>query len=453
MTRVLPPGEKSISPLGISLGFARDPLHFILKQYERHGRLVAIPSPIYKPTFLIHDLDLLAEVFVKKASAFGKPDPIKQILAPVFGNGLFFSEGDFWKRQRKLAQPAFHHHRLQTYAERMVAHTQAHLAAWREGQTLMLNREMRALTLRIVVDAIFKTELPGTADKIALWMETLGEIANAQVTNPLKAAIPDWAPIPMMRRKRQAAAELDKIIYEIIEARRQDPADRGDLISMFLAIEDEETGERMTDQQVRDEVMTMFVAGHDTTALTLTWVFMLLSRHPEVDAALQAELTAVLNGRPPQAADFAQLPYTQAIVKEALRLYPPVWLLFRVARQEVEIGDTLIRNGEVVLSAPYILHRLAEFYPEPEQFRPERFLPDEQGQTLERQIHRMAYLPFSTGPRVCIGNGFALLEGTLLLATIAQQYHLQLLQDFVIEPEVRVILIPKGEVQVTLTQR
>lgn len=453
MARVLPPGDKSISPLGISLGFARNPLRFILEQYERHGRLVAIPGPIYKPTFLIHDLDLLAELFVKKASAFGKPDPIKNVLAPVFGNGLFFSEGDFWKRQRKLAQPAFHHHRLQTYAERMVAHTHAHLERWHGGQTRDLNHEMRELTLRIVVDAIFKTELPGTAEKIALWMETLGEIANAQVINPLKSVIPDWAPLPMMRRKRQAAAALDKIIYEIIEVRRQDPADRRDLISMFLAIEDEETGERMTDQQVRDEVMTMFVAGHDTTALTLTWVFMLLSRHPEVEATLQAELTAVLNGRPPQAEDFAQLPYTQAIVKETLRLYPPVWLLFRVARQDVEIGETLIRNGEVVLSSPYILHRMPASYPEPEKFRPERFLPDETGQSLERRIHRMAYLPFSTGPRVCIGNGFALLEGTLLLATIAQQYRLHLPQDFVIEPEVRVILIPKGDVQVILEQR
>lgn len=453
MTRKLPPGDKSISPVGIALNFAREPLHFIIDQYQRHGRFVTIPGPLYRPTFLLNEPDLLHELLVKQADAFGKPDPIKRVLASVFGNGIFFSEGNYWKSQRKLAQPAFHHHRLQTYAERMVAHTEHHLSSWRVGESRLLNREMRELTLRIVVDAIFRTELPATAEKISMAMETLGEIINAQVTNPFKAAIPDWAPLPAMKRKRTAAAELDNIIYDIIAARRNDPADKGDLISMFLAAVDEETGARMSDRQVRDEVMTMFVAGHDTTALTLTWAFMLLNRYPQTEVALQRELKAVLSGRPPSAADFPQLVYTQAIFKEALRLYPPVWLLFRVARRPVEIGNTAVKKGEVILSAPYLLHRLPEYYPDPETFRPERWLPDENGQTLEKRIHKMAYLPFSAGPRICIGNGFAMLEGTLLLATIAQQFRLHLSDDAVLEPEVRVTMIPKGEITIQLEAR
>lgn len=453
MTRTLPPGDKSISPVGIALNFAREPLHFIIDQYQRHGRFVTMPGPLYRPTFLLNEPDLLHEVFVKQADAFGKPDPIKRVLASVFGNGLFFSEGNYWKRQRKLAQPAFHHHRLQTYGERMVAHTEHHLSGWRDGESRLLNREMRELTLRIVVDAIFRTELPATAEKIAIAMETLGEITNAQATNPFKAAIPDWAPLPDMKRKRAASAELDVIIYDIVAARRNDPADRGDLISMFLAAVDEETGERMSDRQVRDEVMTMFVAGHDTTALTLTWAFMLLSRHPQAEAVLQQELATVLNGRLPGAADFPHLLYTQAIFKEALRLYPPVWLLFRVARRPVEIGSTVVKKGEVILSAPYLLHRMPEYYSDPETFRPERWLPDDNGQTLEKRIHKMVYLPFSAGPRICIGSGFAMLEGTLLLATIAQQYQLRLPEEAVIEPEVRVTMIPKGDVMVSLERR
>jgi cytochrome P450 len=391
-----------------------------------YGDFVTLPGPFYQPGFLLNNPDLLYEVLVKQADKFQKPPLFKKVFASAFGNGLFLSEGDFWKRQRRLAQPAFHHKRIQAYAAGMVNHTQRLLEAWQDGQLRQIDAEMHTLTLKIVVDALFNTDITPLADAFGTAMTELGAVMTEQALDPLKAMSPEWLPTSISQRKTQATAKLDAIVYGLIGERRRSGVDTGDLLSMFLLAADEETGERMNDRQVRDEVMTMFIAGHETTALTLTWALVLLAQHPAVAAKLHAELEQVLGNRPPTLADLGHLPYTEMIVKEVLRLYPPAWILFRQPLTRVELDDYYLPKGAVISITPYAVHRHPQYYPQPEQFLPERFSPDESGEPLEKRLPRFAYLPFGGGPRICIGNNFAMIEARLLLATIAQRYRLQL---------------------------
>lgn len=344
-----PPGPTSWSPLGIAAPFRHDPLTYLTDVVRMYGDLVILPGPLYRPIFLLHDPDLIRQVLVRQADRFIKPPPLNKVLMSTFGNGLLFSEGDFWRRQRRLAQPAFHHQRIGAYAERMVAQTQQMLAAWRDGEQRYIDQEMRALTLNMVVDAVFHADVNAETGRIGQAMADAGLAVAEQTFNPLKAALPDWLPLPFLRRKRRATAVLDEIVYRMIAARRGSGMDNGDLISMFLLAEDEETGERMSDRQVRDEVATLFIAGHETTALTLSWAWVLLAQYPQVEARLHAEVDRVLGQQPPSLADLPHLAYTEMLIKEVMRLYPPVWLLVRQATDVVELGGCRIRPGEMVM--------------------------------------------------------------------------------------------------------
>jgi cytochrome P450 len=335
----------------------------------------------------------------------------------------------------------------------MVRHTLAMLARWQDGQTCDIDAEMHALTLTIVVDAIFQADVTAETAQIAQAITSIGEVLSQQYGNPLLALLPDSAPVPALRRKRAAVTALDRIIYRLIAERRTAPEDRGDLLSLFLAVEDETTGERMTDLQVHDEVMTLFIAGHETTALTLTWALILLAQHPEVEAQLQAELERALAGRSPTVDDLTRLPYTDSIIKETLRLYPPVWSILREALGDVEIGPLALRRGDVVWLTPYLIQRDPRYFDQPEQFRPDRFAPDGSGQPLERRIPRYAYYPFGGGPRICLGNGFAMLEARLLLATIAQQVRLRLPAGYQAKIKAGPTLGVEGPVPVVVERR
>ncbi|MCL4300249.1 MAG: cytochrome P450 [Anaerolineae bacterium] len=446
MSARYPPGPKSISPLGVTAQFRHDPLGFIMAMLRHYGDFVTLPGPFYQPGFLLNNPDLLQEVLVKQADKFQKPAIFKKILRSSFGNGLFLNEGDFWKRQRRLAQPAFHHKRIQAYAEVMVGHTQCMLDTWQTGQWCNIDEEMRDLTLQIVVDALFQVKITPAADAIRTAMAELGLAVTEQAMHPLKAMSPEWLPIVVNRRKAHAAAKLDAIVYRLIEERRRSGGDAGDLLSMFLLAVDEETGERMSNLQVRDEVMTMFIAGHETTALALTWTWVLLAQHPAVETKLHSELGQVLAGRLPTLADLANLPYTELIVKEVMRLYPPAWVMLRQSLTEIELGGYRIPKGAIVSITPYAVHRHPAYYDQPEQFWPERFAPDASGETLEKRLPRFAYFPFGGGPRICIGNSFAMMEARLLLATIAQRYCLQLPPGFQVEANPLATLGCKGRV-------
>jgi cytochrome P450 len=448
-----PPGPKSISPLGVTTQFRHDPLGFTMTLFRDYGDFVTLPGPFYQPGFLLTNPDLLHEVLVKQADKFQKPPIFKKIFRSSFGQGLVWSDGEFWKRQRRLAQPAFHHKRIQGYAASMLNETRRMLTDWQDGQWRHIDEDMHDLTLRIVVDALFQAKITAAGDAIRAAMLELSEAITEQAMNPLKAFLPDWLPTSVTRRKARASARLDGIVYGLIEARRQSGGDSGDLLSMFLLAEDEETGERMTDQQVRDEVMTMFIAGHETTAVALTWAWVLLAQHPAVEAKLQAELEQVLAGRPPTLADLPHLPYTELLVKEVLRLYPPAWVIFRQSLTRIELGGYEVPAGAIISIIPYTLHRHPHYYEQPEQFWPERFGPDSSGEILEKRLPRFAYLPFGGGPRICIGHSFALMEARLLLATIAQKYRLQLSPGHQVEPNPLATLGCKGSVPMHVTAR
>jgi len=421
----LPPGPRSSSLLGVVPEFARNPLRVVTQAVRDYGDCVLLPGPFGRNVYLLNQPELIHEVLVTQVNKIEKPEPLKWIFRSSFGNGLFFSEGAFWRRQRKLAQPAFHHKRLQVYAEGMTRRAHQLLATWKDGQLRDIRKDMSTTTLNVVVDALFQSRVEDDTDCIYQALHELGGILEQQgIANPLLALVPDWAPLPLMRRRRRATGALDAIVYRFIQEHRAAKTDTGDLLSMLMLAEDED-GQRMSDKQLHDEVMTIFIAGHETTALALTWALTLLAQSPGVEQKLHAELDTVLNGRLPTMVDLPNLPYAEMVIKETLRLYPISWLILRQATADLQLGPYHVPKGHQIWISPYTMHRHPHYFDTPELFQPERFGP-EADQDLESRLPRFAYMPFGGGPRICIGNMFALIEARLVLVTIAQRYRLVL---------------------------
>jgi cytochrome P450 len=389
--------------------------------------------------------DLVEEVLVTKARHFIKHGPLRQ-ARPSLGNGLLTSEGDFWRQQRKLAQPSFHRDHVASYAATMVAATERMLAGWAGGQVRDVQDDMMRVTLEIVAKCLFDADVARDAADASAAMETLIRCFNNRVERLVR--LPMAIPTPSNLRFRRAMGRLDRIIFAIIAERRASGADRGDLLSMLLHAQDEDDGRRMTDRQLRDEAMTLFMAGHETTANTLAWTWMLLAQNPAAERTLHAELDAVLAGRSPTLADVPRLVFADRVITEALRVYPTVWLLGREAIEPCTIGGERVPVGLTLWMSQWVIHRDGRFFDDPESFRPDRW-----SDGLARRIHRYAYFPFGGGPRICIGNSFAQMEAVLLLATIAQRYQLRLVPDTVVRPFPTMTLRPDGGVKVVLTRR
>jgi len=327
----------------------------------------------------------------------------------------------------------------------MVAYTQSMMDSFKEGEVRDIGADMSILTLGIVVKCLFGADLPLQARDISQLMLAVLDAANERLNSVLRTS---WVPTARNRREKRAIAELDAILQLLIRARRAGNESRGDLLSVLLAAADDESGAQMSDQQLRDELMTLFGAGHETTALALTWTWYLLSRHPEVNAKLEEELDRALTGRSPAAGDLPRLPYTAMVIREALRLYPPVPGVAREPIEDVTIAGYEIPKGSLITVSPYVLHHDARFFSDPERFDPERFAPG-----WEEHIPRYAYLPFGSGPRVCIGNGFAMMEARLILATVAQHYRLSINPNDTIRPIQLVTLRPSGPVKMKIERR
>ncbi len=398
--------------------FATDGFNLLSDLQRDYGDLVQIAViPGILNQWMIFTPELAYEILVTHPERFKKPELGKRLFRESFGNGLFFSEGDFWKRQRKLAQPAFHHVRINAYAEQMVAQTQSFITNWKHESVIDLDAAMHALTLSIVVNALFKTDISGETERIGAAMAALGSASAQQVTSIVQTFMPAWLPTEINRKKHAAVMNINQTIYRLIAEHRIRPADKGDLLSMFMAAKDEDTGESMSDAQIRDELMTMFIAGHETSAITLTWALIELSRHPEITTRLQAELDSVLAVRAPTLADLPMLPTVTQVIKETLRLYPPTLFISRQSHQPMPLGGKTVGKNDLLTLVIAQIQRDPRYFDDPLEFRPERFVGD-----FERSLPKGVYMPFGAGPRICIGNGFALLEMQLVLATLMQRF-------------------------------
>jgi cytochrome P450 len=418
---------------GSMRSFNRDTLQFLLDA-RPYGDFVLFkfgPFPVY----VANHPDVIHEVLVTKNASFAKSSITKRVLYPAVGEGLFTNDGDSWKRQRKLAQPAFHTKRIASYADVMVAYAERLIKQWRNGATVDIEREMSAVTMQIVAKTLFDAEVTGE-DELSTAVRTVLRISDDRFKRLLPT--PLWLPIQENRDLKESVQTLDVIIQQFIDERRASGEDKGDLLTMLMAAMDDEDGTGMSDKQLRDESMTVFGAGHETTSTALTWTFYLLSQYPEVEAKLHDELARVLGGRTPTFADLPNLPYTEMIVKESMRLYPPAWGTTREVIEPVTISDYPIGKRGTVFVNIYGVQRDERFFPQPELFNPERFSAEN-----EKHINKYAYLPFGAGPRICIGNAFAMMEARLILATIAQQFKLGLAPGQVVAPERVFTLRPK----------
>jgi cytochrome P450 len=346
-----------------------------------------------------------------------------RMLIPLLGNGLLTAEGDEWLRHRRLASGAFHRERIAGYGRTMSRYAEDSVEAWRAGERVDVHDELTALTLRIVARTLFDTDVTPRIEELARLGTEIQDFYFGRFAS-LKFLIPTWLPTPGNRRLASAIRRLDDIVYGIIHERRPDE-DRGDLLSMLLLARDEK-GVGMPERQVRDEVMTLLLAGHETTAVALTWAFMLLDQHPEARSRLEDESGAVLADRPAAPEDVLALTYTQAAINETLRLYPPAYVTGREAVRDTSIGGVPLPKRHIVLVSMYATHRDPRFFPEPDAFRPERWLDG-----LEKRLPRGAFIPFGMGSRKCVGSSFAMMEATLLLATIARRWRFSLATDSV----------------------
>ncbi|MEO8381875.1 MAG: cytochrome P450 [Acidobacteriota bacterium] len=412
---MFPPGPKNWIPGRHLRALQYRPLAFLHELAATYGD-AALFRIGPQPVFFFRHPEQVRDVLVARNASFMKGLALQRTKV-VLGEGLLTSEGELHKRQRRLAQPAFHRERIQHYGEVMVQKAVRTRERWRDGQEIDVAQEMMRLTLAVVAQTLFDADVDNEADEIGAALTEL-ILMFPLLVHPLSRLIIRFPLLPQVRRFRRSLERLDRTIYGIIEERRRAGVDRGDLLSMLLLATDVEgDGGSMTDTQLRDETMTIFLAGHETTANALAWTWYQLARNPDAEAALRHELHTVLGGRTPTPADYPRLPYTEMVLAESMRLYPPAWGVGRYALEDVQIGQwTVPRNGLVLVSQA-VTHRDARFWPDPGRFDPLRFTAE-----AKAARPRMAYFPFGAGPRICIGESFAWMEGVLLLATLAQRW-------------------------------
>jgi cytochrome P450 len=435
-----PPGPPGHALLGNLREFAADTLGFATRLAREHGD-VARFRLVNREAFLLSGPEAVERVLVSNQRNYVKHAFFWRKVEAIFGKGLLTNEGEDWRRQRRLAQPAFHHDRIAEYAGIMVAATLDRMEGWRDGEVRDVRGEMTSITFRVVARTLFDAEVEGDAAEIAEAFDTgIGEIAR-RIRQPV--LVPDWIPTTGNRRYRRAVRRMDALVYRIIDEHR-DGRDRGDLLSALMGVVDED-GRQMSRTQLRDETITMLLAGHETTALALTWTWYLLSRHPEVVERLEREADA-LDG-PPTFADLPRLAYTERVVRESMRIYPPAYSFGREALDDDEILGWPVPAGTTLFVFPWVLHRDERFFPDPLRFDPDRWTED-----FERRLPRHAYLPFGAGPRMCIGREFARMELVLIVAAIAQRYRL----EWGAEPPVpmaSITLRPTGGLRATVRRR
>ena len=444
MTPLLrPPGPKSRGIIGnFPLG-SKDPLA-LYTQWARQFGDIFYYRAFNRHIYALNHPDLIEHVLVTNYQNFIKGEAL-QSNRQIFGNGLLTNEGESWLRQRRLIQPAFYRDRIDSYGNTMAAYTEHMMADWHDGDARDIHQDMMRLTLEIVAKVLFNVDMTAETDRIAAALNTLMELGSGG--RMLLPPILRLLPTPGNLRYRRAIRQLDDIVYGFIRQRRSSGQSGDDLLSWLLRAQDEHGG-GMTDQQLRDEVMTLLLAGHETTAVSLSWTWFLLMQYPEVEKKLWSELRAVLNGRSPRTQDLSQLRYTERVVKEAMRLYPPAWGIVRNSLKDCEIGGFRVPAGATLLMSQWVMHRDPRYYDQPESFNPDRWSEDH-----AKKVPRFAYFPFGGGPRTCIGASFAMMEAVLVLAAIAQKYQIRVAPDCAVEPLPTITLRPRQGIKVVLAQR
>ena len=440
----LPPGPKGHFILGVMREFNNDTLGFI-ERCRDFGDVVRSRF-LYVHAYFLYNPDDIEALLTTSAKSYRKAKSLRSpFFARLVGNGLVTSEGEFWRRQRRLAQPAFHRQRISSYGDVMVEYAIRQMHKWKADAVLDISREMNRLTLEIVVKTLFNADVSKEADHIGAVLSEVVKPFASQAT--LKWIADNRLPTPGHRRYFNLVAEIDRIVFRIIAERRASPSDEGDLLSMLLAAQDDD-GTQMTDSQLRDEVMTLFLAGHETTALALSWSWYLLATHPEAEQKFHEELDEVLQGRRPKVEDLPRLTYTERIAKETMRLYPPAYAVGREALEETEIGGFRVPRGSQVFAFQWVTQRDSRYFDNPEAFDPDRWTPERSD-----KLPKYAYFPFGGGPRQCIGNYFAMMEIVLLLATIGQRFKFSLEPGHKVEVLPVLSLRPKNGIQVRALER
>lgn len=440
-----PPTPPGAPYFGHLFAFGRDPIHYLARVGREYGDVVFLHF-MGRPAYVVSRPELIEEVLGPRYRSYRKPFSFRTpIMQQLLGRGLVSSEGEFWVRQRRLAQPAFHRERIAAYARTMVSCTQAATRAWQAGDLRDVYAEMVALTAEIVVNTMFGVESAGETQVIAAALERI--MAEFTRQFGLLGVLDNMLPAISGARFQRILRPLDDVVYRIIREKRAAGRDDGDLLSMLLHARDED-GTRMSDQQLRDETITFFFAGHETTAITLAWAWYLLAKHPEAAARLHSEVDTVLGDRPAALEDLPRLPFADHVIRESMRLYPPVWSLGREATEECEIDGFRIEPGAQVLFSQWAMHRDPRYWSEPETFDPDRWADG-----LAEKLPRCVYFPFGSGPRGCIGTAFAMMEAVLVLATLARRYRLSLSPGQQVMPWASMTLRPKDGLKMRVDAR
>lgn len=440
----LPPGPKGTFLLGNLRQFYERRLDFFREVARDHGDLASIrfgPRRI----FLASHPDLIEQVLVTDAKHYIKHFGAR-MYKPVLGNGLVTSEGDFWLRQRRLSQPAFLKNRVLAYVPVMADLTQRFVGTWQAGERVDVHELFNHLTSAIALKTLFGLDDSGDRESFVAALRDAFDLMSLRFRTIYP--LPLWLPTGTNRRLKAAIAHLNRVVDGFIAQGRSRPAPGDDLLSRLVAAQDDD-GSRMTEVQLRDEAMTLYLAGHETTALTLSWSWYLLATHPHVEDLLATEWKVVLNGRTPTADDLTRLPYTDAVIAEAMRVYPPVYLIGREATRDLELGGYRVKKGYTVFMSQWVSHRDPRFFgPDPDTFRPERWLDG-----LAKRLPKYAYYPFGGGPRVCIGSAFAQMEAAIILAMVGQRYRFTLAPDPPVDVNPQITLMPKNGIPAVLERR
>jgi cytochrome P450 len=441
-----PPGPKGVPVIGNSGQYARDPFEFITACAEAYGDVVHFElGPI--DTYMITNPADIERVLVTDDAKYTKPKFQDDAIGDLLGEGLLLSEGDTWRKQRELAQPAFLMSRLSGLSDQMVDYTVEMLDDWTGGEVVNVHLEMARLTVKIIVEAMFGSTID--AERVRTVQENLEPLGSRFEPNPFRFAIPDWAPTKENREYKRALSTIEEVVWDLIDEREGtqdgDGEEPMDLLSILLRARAEG---RQTDENLRDEMVTMLLAGHDTTALTLTYTWYLLSQHPEVEARVHEELDSLLGGDRPTFADVRQMEYTEAVLNEAMRLYPPVYTIFREPQVDVRLGGYRIPEGSAVMLSQWAVHRSPRYWDDPLEFDPDRWL-DERADDRPR----FAYFPFGGGPRFCIGKQLSLLEARLILGTVCQEYRLEYERDEPFDLRGSLTMHPRQPMEMRLVER